>query len=102
MVTGEKKFEYRNPSKWIKSRLWKLKGKICDAQVPVYEKKEYDLVEFTNGYGSDKPRFTVEYLGFMENVVQHENEYSNGLIVEVKERDIIIQLGEIKSINNRK
>ena len=35
MVTGEKTEEFRDESKWIMSRL----------------KKDYDFVQFTNGYG---------------------------------------------------
>ncbi len=38
MVTGEKSTEYREPSKWILSRL---------------QGKDYDLIKFVNGYGSD-------------------------------------------------
>ena len=55
MVTGEKKMEFRDPSAYITSRLVNSKtGKD----------KEYDLVEFTNGYGSTRPRFTVPFMGY--------------------------------------
>ncbi len=39
VANGEKKEEYRQPSKWILSRL---------------ENKEYDRVEFKNGYGYER------------------------------------------------
>ena len=48
MVAGKKKVEYRQSSRWIISRL----------------EKEYDVIKFTNGYGSDKPYFFCQYNGF--------------------------------------
>ena len=55
MVTGEKREEFRVKSKWIESRLIDSKtGKD----------KFYDLVEFVNGYGRNRPRFTVSYVGY--------------------------------------
>jgi hypothetical protein len=54
MVTGEKKLEFRTPSKWINSRLFNKDG----------TKKHYDYIKFTNGYGSDKPYFVCEFKGF--------------------------------------
>ena len=49
IASGEKKEEYREPGKWILSRL---------------EGKEYDLIEFKNGYGPNVPTMEVEYLGW--------------------------------------
>jgi len=49
IASGEKCEEYRTPGKWILSRL---------------EGKEYDLVEFKNGYGPNVPTMEVEYLGW--------------------------------------
>jgi len=49
IARGEKKEEYRAPSKWILSRLLD---------------KNYDLVEFRNGYAPDAPMVAVEYLGW--------------------------------------
>ena len=48
IASGEKKEEYRKAGKWILSRL---------------EGKEYDRIEFKNGYG-DVPTIEVEYLGW--------------------------------------
>jgi len=49
IASGEKREEYRVPSRWILSRL---------------ENKEYDAVEFKNGYGPNVPTITLEYLGW--------------------------------------
>lgn len=49
IASGEKREEYRTPSKWILSRL---------------EGKEYDRIEFKNGYGPNVPTMEVEYLGW--------------------------------------
>ncbi len=50
IASGEKKEEYRDPGQWIKSR--------------VNDLKEYDAVEFRNGYQPNAPTVLVEYLGF--------------------------------------
>ena len=49
IASGEKREEYRVPGPWILSRL---------------EGKEYDRIEFKNGYGKDVPTMEVEYLGW--------------------------------------
>ena len=49
MLSGEKKQEFRKPSEWIRTRL---------------VGKDYDLIKFVNGYGSDKPYFVCECLGY--------------------------------------
>ena len=85
MVTGEKDREYRRPSKWILSRLFN---------------KEYDVVEFTNGYGKDKPRFTCEFLGWEYSPVDRYLAFTNGLLVDVKAGDIVINLGKVISVEN--
>ncbi len=46
---GEKKFEYREYRPYWISRL-------ID--------KAYDVIEFRNGYGSHRPKFYIDYLGF--------------------------------------
>ena len=48
IAIGEKKEEYRTPGKWIGSRL---------------EGREYDAVEFRNGYSRTSPTSRLEYLG---------------------------------------
>jgi hypothetical protein len=49
IASGEKKEEYREIKPWIVSR---LKGRT------------YDAVEFSNGYGANVPRVTVEFCGW--------------------------------------
>jgi hypothetical protein len=49
IASGEKREEYRTQSNWILSRL---------------DGKEYDRIEFKNGYGKNVPPMEVEYLGW--------------------------------------
>lgn len=49
IASGEKREEYREPGRWILSRL---------------EGKEYAAVEFRNGYQPDAPVVRVQYLGW--------------------------------------
>jgi len=89
MVTGEKSHEFRVCSKWIKSRLLHKNG----------HKRRYDLVEFANGYGKKRPRFTCKFLG--ADIVQRVRQvYSNGLRVESADPVWCISLGEIVRIWN--
>lgn len=90
MVTGEKTFELRKSSKWIMSRLVNKDG----------SDKEYDLVAFKNGYRKDSPCFYTEYKGFYEwkDLTQHQK-FSNGLVVRITARDIIIKLGKVVEYN---
>lgn len=53
MITGEKTIEYRRQSQWMKSRLFDKHG----------NPREYSYIEFFNGYGKDRPHFTVEFKG---------------------------------------
>ncbi len=91
MVTGEKKCEYRNPSKWIYSRLYNKMG------MP----KHYDFVEFTNGYGKGKPMFLCEYKGFIQlSHGIHTEPYSNGFHIGfLTETTIQINLGKVLLTN---
>ncbi len=83
MISGKKKVEYRKPSKWIISRL----------------QKEYDVIKFTNGYGSDKPYFVCEYKGFgISN--KPETIYTENSKIEVEEGDCLIKLGKIIETGN--
>ena len=85
MVSGKKKFEYREPSKWIIVRL----------------EKKYDVIKFTNGYGSDKPYFICEYNGFeisnKSEIIHIENSK-----IKVEEGIYMIKLGKILEIGNVK
>jgi hypothetical protein len=98
MVTGEKKCEYRKPSPWIRSRLWKRKKSISG--IPVFESREYIVVKIVSGYGSSRPYFIARFIDHLENIDLFRVEYSNGLKVDVDPRDIIVRIGEILKIEN--
>ena len=85
MVSGEKKKEIRKPSDWIKSRMLDKQG----------NEKRFDVVKFTNGYGSDKPFFIAKYLGFYIAVESKLLNYSNGLIVKESVGDVVLVFGGI-------
>ena len=83
MVSGKKKVEYRQPSKWIITRL----------------EKEYDVIKFTNGYGADKPYFICEYNGF-EISKKSETIFIENSIIEVEKGSYMINLGKILETGN--
>lgn len=70
MLTGEKTEEFREPSDWIRSRLFNPDGSMRD----------YDRIEYTNGYGLTRPRFVTDFIGFELLECVHR-QYSNGLKV---------------------
>ncbi len=82
MVTGEKFEEFRDESKWILSRL----------------KKPYEFIQFTNGYGDERPVFIAKYLEYA--LADVDRVYSNGL--KVKGKKIVITFGEITEKRNVK
>lgn len=92
MVTGEKNEEYRPISAWIESRLYETN--LLNQRV----ERIYDFVEFTNGYGNDKPRFIAKFLGVDLRPWVYIR-YSNGLLVNTKKVYAIL-LGEIVGIQN--
>jgi len=79
MIQGIKTKEYRAPSKWIETRLIG---------------KNYDLIKFVNGYGSDKPFFICEYKGYEINNKKKFAQYDNNKI-EINKGDYVINLGKI-------
>lgn len=83
-ISGEKNSEFRRPSKWILARILG---------------KDYDLVKFTNGYGSDKPYFICEF-NYWRHAEPNTHHYSNGLIVEVNSTYIEIVLGRVLEVGN--
>ena len=85
MVTGEKSTEYRVPSKWILSRL---------------QGKDYDLIKFVNGYGSDKPYFIARFKGWDFESNDCTVFFSNGLKVDSKKGMVKIYVGEIVERGN--
>lgn len=85
MVTGEKSTEYREPSKWILSRL---------------QGKDYDLIKFVNGYGSNKPYFIAKFRGWEIETNPYSVDFSNGLKVTTKKGTVKIYAGEIVERGN--
>ena len=85
MISGKKKVEYRKPSEWIISRL----------------QKEYDVIKFTNGYGSDKPYFISEYKGFGISDKSETIHIENSKI-EIEEGTYMIKIGKIIEKGNVK
>jgi signal peptidase I len=81
IASGEKRQEYRVPSNWILSRLIG---------------KQYDAVEFSNGYGKHVPKSLVKYLGWHRN--QGDANPKWGAIPG--QRYIIIRLGNVISLHN--
>jgi len=89
MVSGEKKIEYRTPSQWIESRLYDKENK----------KRKYNFVEFTNGYGKNRPYFKALYNGFY--ISDNINKiYSNGLEIMYTDPIYCIKIGRIIEIKN--
>ena len=87
MVTGEKDWEYRSPSDWIRSRLLGKETRF----------RKYDRVHFTNGYGKHRPYFIAEclYVGVSTLNIPLDREYSNGFRFTQQPGDFVIQLGRI-------
>ena len=86
MLKGEKKLEFREKSSWMESRL---------KDSATGEDRQYNSVEFVNGHGATKPRFTVSYKGYklVQEGVHHS--YSNGLEVDTRGRPTyVIFLGD--------
>ena len=54
LKSGIKKHEYREDKQWIRSRLFNKDG----------TKKEYDLIEFKNGYSPTSPKIYFKWNGW--------------------------------------
>ena len=90
MVTGEKDREFREPSQWIKSRLFNKNG----------TRKDYHFVKFTHGYGADKPYFIAEFKELRKTLIYCCFSYSNGLVVDVDGGSFVIVIGKIVESGN--
>lgn len=91
ILSGEKKEEYRDIKDYWRARL---------EETPRYpfefNPKHFDLVEFTNGYGSDKPRIVVQCFGI--ELGESKPEWCGG----VQDYFYVIHLGEILERHNIK
>ena len=90
MVTGEKCEEFREPSQWMLSRLYCKDG----------TRKHYDRIEYTNGYGSDRPTFTTDFCGFELVEGGVERVYSNNLKIASSGPLIVIHHSQVLRISN--
>ncbi len=70
ILAGTKKIEYREVKPFWKKRLFTSEGKV----------KEYDEILFTNGYGNNRPRMRVQFLGVRE--VNNKYEILLGNVIE--------------------
>lgn len=98
IASGEKKEEYREIKPYWHDRLIKeviseytLNPTALTKQTVIF--KEFDFVEFTNGYGSDRPKLTLECKGIcMGNA---KPEWSDNWQGDV----FVISLGKIIATN---
>ena len=90
LITGEKQFEFRKKSKWMQSRLF---CKDTD------QKKDYDYVKFTNGYGANRPFAVFVYSG-VRTVNNVQVMYSTGLQIKEKKEMYCIKIGSMVHCQN--
>jgi len=91
MITGEKSFEYRKPTKWMIARVFDKQGKP----------KVFDYVLFVNGYGDDLPFFITSYGGqtvSVENVF--DLKFSTGFKMDINKSDLILYLPQVVAFGN--
>ena len=62
ILEGKKKIEYRDKKEYWKKRLFNQDGSV----------KNYDKIVFTNGYGSNRPRIEIKFLGVKESQDKYE------------------------------
>jgi hypothetical protein len=84
VLSGKKKYEYRDVSEWIESRL--LKDNTW---------RKYEFIEFTNGYGYHKPWLKCRFKGVS---VMKRGETLGGFKCAAK--TYAIRLGEIIQTRN--
>lgn len=94
MFAGMKKLEIRNPSKWIIPRMSDKEGNY----------REYDFIEFRNGYGKTRPVFWVEFHKISQSKIAKEfvfrDREGNPHKVEVEKFDFLIRFGEVVHSEN--
>lgn len=89
MLSGEKTKEYREPSEWIHSRLYKNN-----------EKRQYDKIRFTNGYGANRPWFECEFKGADLATLNETLHFATGQKLVLKGHYQVIRLGKILESGN--
>jgi uncharacterized membrane-anchored protein len=81
--SGIKKLEIRNNSKWIRSRLFDKNG----------EKRIYDLIEYSNGYGENVPKFACKFNGFFTGR-KGALKLPGNFIIQFNKNDFLIRNGK--------
>lgn len=95
IASGEKKEEYRQDKMYWKDRL--VKKGYWHSQTC----KDFKVVKFKNGYGSNVPEMTVECLGISLKDLDAVNPKWFGQFSEYEGcRIFVIKLGKILSIKN--
>jgi len=85
MIIGEKRSEFRGYTAYWRKRL------LHPDETP----KTWDYIEFTNGYGSARPKFRTPHIG---TDIWHEfrHTYSNGFSVDLQNnKTIVLHLGRV-------
>jgi hypothetical protein len=97
ILNGEKKEEYREIKPFWSKRLchsWDVAGVRWSHQKERWDYKDFDEIEFRNGYGKASPRFRVKYNGLDVGPAQPEH---GG---ELFDEDVFrLKLGEIVSFH---
>ena len=73
--SGKKKIEYRDIKPYWRNRLFNKEGSV----------KDYEEIIFTNGYGANRPRMRVEFLGVSESNGKYE--IALGKVLELSKLD---------------
>lgn len=100
ILSGEKKEEYREVKPYWISRLVKYESRnfyLMPKGIIFPHYKKYDLVEFTNGYGDNRPQVTLECKGITINQgrsswgAPHEDVFIIKLGKEISRKNIEVQ-----------
>ena len=85
MITGEKQLEFRIASSYWRRRLLNRDG----------SPKIFDILEFSLGYGSNRPKFQANHVG-TRIISEYHHTWSNGLCVTFTAVEyIVVELGTI-------
>ena len=89
ILSGKKDYEFRCAGNWIESRLFDKEGNL----------RSYDYIEFTNGYGKDRPWFKCEFKG-VQTMQKGDVLKMKGKEIQFEKKEYAIRLGEIVSKKN--
>lgn len=91
---NKKNIEVRDPTQWIKSRLFDKNGNV----------RNYKFIKIINGYGAHRPYFIAEYNGFGTGYDMHTvwNDNGKNINLKVSPEQYVIFLGGIIERGNCK